>query len=775
MLCLPVFVDLFDKTMQAPSLVDDSLWASDLLDRYTATRIPEVLSLLIGDKVEEWDDFILSSLVVASSKGSSPENLARLWAEQEVLHCTSPDVIFRESSLRLRGLQLFCSVVAPEWFSLVMKPLQRTIQGRIAIRKQTPEVLAREILLQLVAQSNQLPSRIIDVFRHVESTIKKRFSDQDQGSGPAQGVVGIALFLYFITPCVVNPFSFGVTPKRIKSPSILRSLAMVAKELQRIVNGVITSSSAAGESEQLALQFLDRMGSVEGISVTPAAPAAQEMVSARDYLAGLMISHRAVLESASTADNESLAKIIASAGKRRHVMLLTPTDSTALNIPQFCKVPESYISVAVAVEAKLASFFHNLEIGSLGMRILGERIIAVPAEAFATSSNRPVWQRIWKRLGAYEAKQVRALVGSVEDMVPSLLVWLANCGWGRATLLTCVLFPVSILQIVFRVAEPASVGGSLAAFVSGWLRQTFKSPMLVNVSRDAKGCMFKISPDVTLSKSSSLLQLQADGSDSNVAEFRASALSDLNQALNQKLIRPTSNKVEPFSLTRDPQRGMVLGCGIRFVLVSTAAFTTCAYGLNADPSLAAANETLAARIAQFGLISGAIYASQCSSKATSEEDWALKLCDVMLGLGFGSFQVWSASPAESQPWWTVIRSTVSFEALHRIELADNFAPNSPACMMTASFAASFLSVRLGRKIHCMEVKCCALGDAVCEFLIAGEEHMSSLLSMAMSETESDIDTLAFGFFNQVDKNLPSSGRRRKLKARSFFRNAGGEQ
>lgn len=113
----PFFFLAICDFVQRGSPMDLELYGTDL-------GVVELLTLLVAEDEDEWGPFIDSSLVLSSQNGTV-DSLPKLWAEQEILHCTSPSTMFRESTIQLRGLQRYCAAVARDWFLLVvLKPLK---------------------------------------------------------------------------------------------------------------------------------------------------------------------------------------------------------------------------------------------------------------------------------------------------------------------------------------------------------------------------------------------------------------------------------------------------------------------------------------------------------------------------------------------------------------------------------------------------------------------------------------------------------------------------
>ncbi len=569
--------------------------------------------------------------------------------------------------------------MAAPWFRRVIRPLKSVLAGS-RLASASPETLARAVLEALLREEHSVPTRVLDVFSHVQRCVQKRFA----GAPIPDGIVGVALFLYFVTPCICNPFDFGVADAPVTNPKVLTLLARTGKEVQKVINNV-ASGKVSGPLEGIAAEFLKNLQSCRGVEVAAQVPSASAVAASEAVLMKLLERFAPVIDAALNAD-DPISVIREFGRKDRHLSLLSTASNVVLNVPQYVKVPEDYLADALAVESAIVTFFSHLDAcSSAGISAMGSRFLLLPSTTFSNASNAVVL-RMWQNLGCADATLFKhvvlsgdggggsgaggGLVGGprLEHLITGFFPFVAHCGLGRGTLLRG--FP----SLKFHMTDCFDES-LLCAYAKGWFCTVLKIPCVVEYA--AASGVFSVAKDDAsqmLARSSSLSLLQVGDQEVFSESDRESAWSMLTSALNKrtqgsqrKHVSPSSSDKE-MSIQRDPRRGIIESSrgGLRFILVSTDLITRCAYSLNTSSSLsAAANKTVAARLSLMGLSCGSRLVELIGMKTEDigrgpTRRAAQQVCQILFEVGFGKLEVFAESETE-KPNWIMMKTKVCFK------------------------------------------------------------------------------------------------------------------
>lgn len=647
------------------------------------------LTVLVNNSChsEEWADFVTATLVLYSVADRA-HIAARLWAHLEVSRSSSASTIFRESSCCLKGLQRYCTVVAKSWFKTITSPITPIIKTTWK-KSPTPQEAASDILRLLVDHVEEIPARIVQVFKHVQSCVANKFGDVDFG----QRMVGVAFFLYFITPCICDPYAFGLVSREITDVTRLTKLTQISKLIQQSVNRAIQPSSSSPsttttehEKEMIGLvqQFIDKLCVVDGVDAEGSHFTRDQTLKARDVISGYIQRFEQDLSKMSSSSNHN-----------------TLLDNAKLDVAQLCKCPENLQEDMLAAENGLRKQFLVPESGSAeGLLIAGERYTALLPSTIR-SLNHPSWKSCWLSVGQSDADLIRRLLqlGNGIQHILSAFPYLSLCGWGRFAILARTKF-VSPRNFTLVISAKTPVEDEpLLWYLEGWMSAATRSSCTVAQEKNETACTISIhcimQPTLSLDK---LVSNTTTPSTTN------------------------SYSMEVFSKERDAAFEMPSSTSSDRVLVRVQQFLR-------EIVSEEDKESVARQLFAFGSLAGTY--GFASSQQKSFHTQCEEACAFAKQIGLGECWITHSSPTNapsSRFTWCIATSTWTMEP-----------KISCSCIFTSALIGQILSRSTGERCVCVEMQCMSKGYAECKFICCFAETSAEIVSLAFAATDRKIE------------------------------------
>eukprot|EP01101_Sappina_pedata_P006778 TRINITY_DN3465_c0_g1_i1.p1 TRINITY_DN3465_c0_g1~~TRINITY_DN3465_c0_g1_i1.p1 ORF type:complete len:871 (-),score=186.52 TRINITY_DN3465_c0_g1_i1:51-2663(-) len=197
-------------------------------------------------------DEVFDAIINISISNELTISLIKRQFQKEILdssgtHHTNPSTLFRGESCAIKTMSRYFCMEGKQYLQSCVLPLikQISIAGSLEVNPEKAQEgesvqancykllgIAQEFLESVLRSPRQCPVKFRHLFSAVRGQMSKVFPEL------TQQIVGSLLFLRFICPAIISPHKYGLEFEGTIDSTTQRSLILISKLIQNLVNGV---------------------------------------------------------------------------------------------------------------------------------------------------------------------------------------------------------------------------------------------------------------------------------------------------------------------------------------------------------------------------------------------------------------------------------------------------------------------------------------------------------------------------------------------------------